>query len=58
VPWSVAGACSYGGPIAGLTPYGNAYNPGMALQPFLARPYDPGFAGFPFNLYLEARLKL
>jgi hypothetical protein len=58
VPWSVAGACSYGGPIAGLTPYGNAYNPGMALQPFLSTPYDPGFAGFPFNMYLEARLKI
>lgn len=58
VGWAVAGACSYGAPIAGLTPYGNAYNPGMALQPFLATPYDPGFAGFPFNVYLEARLKL
>ncbi len=60
-PWNVSGACAYGniyGAGSGPLAYGNNYNPGWALQPFLATPYDPGFAGFPFQFYLEARLKL
>jgi hypothetical protein len=61
VPWSVSKACGYGatyGAGSGPQPAGNVYNPGNAIQPFLATPYDPGFAGFPFNMYFEARFKL
>ncbi len=60
-PWNVSGACSYGnlvGAGTGPLPFGNVYNPGWSMQPFMTTPYDPGFAGFPFQFYLEARLKL
>ncbi|HTJ24559.1 MAG TPA: TonB-dependent receptor [Candidatus Limnocylindria bacterium] len=57
--FAVNGACNYGiiSP-SGLAPIGNVYNPGYAIQPYLATPYEPTFAGLPFNMYVEARLKL
>ncbi len=61
VPFAVAGACGYGalsGAGSGPQPYGNVYNPGNVLQPFLSAPYEPSFTRFPLNLYLRARLKL
>jgi hypothetical protein len=60
-PWNVNGACNYTatyGAGSGPIPTGNAYNPGNAIQPFLATPYDPVFKGFPFNAYFEARIKV
>ena len=67
VPWSVNGACSYSNTLGGgiFPPIGNEYNPGNAIQPFLATPYDPYFTGLdstsyiqPFTIYVEARIKL
>ncbi|BDE07626.1 hypothetical protein WPS_29020 [Vulcanimicrobium alpinum] len=61
VPFSVNKACGYTatyGAGSGPVPFGNAYNPGNALQPFLRTPYDPTFSGFPFNMYFEARIKI
>jgi hypothetical protein len=57
--FTVNNACSYGiiSP-SGLAPVGNVYNPGFAIQPYLARPYSPFFSTFPFNVYFEARMKL
>ncbi|HEY4441092.1 MAG TPA: TonB-dependent receptor, partial [Candidatus Elarobacter sp.] len=57
-----AGSCAYGltaGAGSGPQPIGNVYNPGNTLQPFLNRAYDPTFGtGFPFNMFLEARIKI
>ena len=61
VPFSVTNACNYVatyGAGSGPQPIGNQYNPGNHLQPFLATPYDPQFPGSPFNVGIEARLKL
>jgi hypothetical protein len=61
VPFAVNHACNYTstyGAGAGPQPLGNQYNPGNALQPFLATPYDPTFPAFPFNMYFEARIKI
>jgi hypothetical protein len=61
VPFAVNRACNYTatyGAGAGPQPIGNQYNPGNALQPFLATPYDPTFPAFPFNMYFEARIKI
>jgi TonB dependent receptor/Carboxypeptidase regulatory-like domain len=61
VPWSVAGACSYGAPVyaSGIAPIGNFYNPGNALQPILNTPYGPSFGSAPpFNMFVEARIKV
>lgn len=59
--FTVAGACGYTatyGAGSGPIPAGNAYNPGFAIQPLLAKPYLPIFKGFPFNAYFSARIKL
>jgi TonB dependent receptor/Carboxypeptidase regulatory-like domain/TonB-dependent Receptor Plug Domain len=61
VPFAVGNACGYTSPPqfgGGNSIYGNAYNPGWALQPQSATPYFPLFAGFPFNMYFEARIKI
>jgi Carboxypeptidase regulatory-like domain/TonB dependent receptor/TonB-dependent Receptor Plug Domain len=61
VPFAVSGACGYttvSGAGSGPQPIGNAYNPGATLQPVLQTPYVPYFAGFPFNMYFEARIKI
>jgi TonB dependent receptor/Carboxypeptidase regulatory-like domain len=61
LPFSVNHACNYVatyGAGSGPQPIGNQYNPGNALQPFLATPYDPLFPAFPFNMYIEARIKI
>ena len=61
VGFAVTNACGYAavnGAGSGPAPVGNAYNPGATIQPFLATPYNPTFVGFPFNFYLEGRLKL
>jgi hypothetical protein len=61
VPFAVAGACAYGpvnGAGSGPQPYGNVYNPGNALQPFLVAPYEPAFSRFPLELYVQGRLRL
>jgi hypothetical protein len=61
VPFAVSGACGYttvSGAGSGPQPIGNGYNPGNTLQPVLQTPYVPFFAGFPFNMYFEARIKV
>jgi TonB dependent receptor/Carboxypeptidase regulatory-like domain/TonB-dependent Receptor Plug Domain len=61
VGWSVPQACGYAvtyGATFGPTPVGNVFNPGDVVQPFQRAPYDPAFAGFPFNMYFEARIKI
>ncbi len=56
VPWAVAGACGYG--PNNLLPAANNTNPGYAVQPLLQPWYLPLFNTLPFNMYVEARLKL
>jgi len=61
LPFSINHACNYVatyGAGAGPQPIGNQYNPGDRLQPFLATPYDPLFPNFPFNMFIEARIKI
>jgi hypothetical protein len=61
VPFSINHACNYVatyGAGSGPQPIGNQYNPGDRLQPFLATPYDPMFPNFPFNVFVEARIKI
>ena len=61
VPFSINHACNYVatyGATQGPQPFGNQYNPGDHLQPFLATPYDPTFPNFPFNMFVEARIKI
>ncbi len=59
LPFNVSGACTYGtSPGGAYIPVGNAYNPGDAIQPAVNTPYFPYFAGLPFNMYIEARVKL
>ncbi|HEV2737038.1 MAG TPA: TonB-dependent receptor [Candidatus Elarobacter sp.] len=61
VPFSINHACNYVatyGAGSGPQPIGNQYNPGDRLQPFLATPYDPMFPNFPFNMFVEARIKI
>jgi len=57
--FTVSGACSYNiiSP-SGLPPVGNVYNPGFTVQPYLSTPYSPFFSDFPFNMFVEARIKL
>ncbi|MBV8750933.1 MAG: TonB-dependent receptor [Candidatus Eremiobacteraeota bacterium] len=58
-PFTVNHACGYSTlPGGAFTPVGNAYNPGNAIQPILQNAYYPTFATNPFNLYLEARIKI
>jgi outer membrane receptor protein involved in Fe transport len=59
--WTYNGACNYTtlyGQSGGITPSGNVYNPGDNIQPFLTVPYGPTFNGFPFNMFVEARIKI
>ncbi|MBV8749311.1 MAG: TonB-dependent receptor [Candidatus Eremiobacteraeota bacterium] len=59
--FTTKGACSYGlnyGQGGGINPIGNGYNPGDTLQPFLTVPYGAYFTPNPFNMYLEARIKM
>jgi len=59
VAWSVAGACSYGvvgGGTAGDV--GNTFNPGAVIQPYVNTPYVPTFAGLPFSMYFNAKIKI
>ena len=56
VPWAVAGACGYS--PNDYYPIANNYNPGQAIQPLLKNAYLPYFNALPFNMYVEARLKL
>jgi outer membrane receptor protein involved in Fe transport len=61
VPFSINHACNYVatyGAGSGPQPIGNQYNPGDRLQPFLSTPYDPMFPNFPFNVFVEARIKI
>ena len=64
VPWAVKGACGYTEPILGEeAPIGNIYNNGYVIQPALSQEYVPTFgsasgAGFPFQAYFEARLRI
>jgi hypothetical protein len=61
VPFAVNHACNYAptfGAGTGPQPVGNAFNPGWKVQPLLSTPYDPVFPGLPFNMYVEARIKL
>jgi hypothetical protein len=59
VKWAVSGACGYGVVAGGATgDIGNLYNPGQAIQPYVNTPYEPTFAGFPFGIYLNAKIKL
>jgi hypothetical protein len=59
--WTYNGACNYTtlyGQGGGINPAGNAYNAGDTIQPFLTVPYGPTFNGFPFNMFVEARIKI
>ena len=57
--FSVANACGYGVVGGGLTgDIGNLYNPGNAIQPYLNTPYEPFFSGFPFSMYLNAKIRM
>jgi hypothetical protein len=61
VPFAVNHACGYGAPPitgGGNLPIGNVYNPGNVLQPASFLPYFPTFAGYPFAMFFEARIKL
>ncbi len=61
LPFSINHACNYVatyGAGSGPQPIGNQYNPGDRVQPFLRTPYDPMFPNFPFNMFIEARIKL
>jgi hypothetical protein len=61
VPFAINHACNYVatyGAGSGPQPAGNQFNPGDRIQPFLSTPYDPMFPNFPFNVYVEARIKL
>jgi len=58
--FTVAGACTYGLVGGGATgAVGNAYNPGSAIQPYVATPYEPDFnSSGPFGIYVSARVKI
>jgi hypothetical protein len=59
VPWKVQGACGYGLVAGGLTGgQGNTYNPGKAYQPLTQYSYGPFWSQQPFNLYVNANIKL
>jgi hypothetical protein len=59
VPFAVNRACGYAAlAYGGGYPAGNLYNPGQPIQPYAEAPYIPYFSGFPFNVYLEARIKI
>jgi hypothetical protein len=59
VGFGVSGACGYGVVGGGLTgDIGNLYNPGNAIQQYVNTPYEPFFAGLPFSVYLNARIKI
>jgi hypothetical protein len=69
VRWSVPGVCTYNVLADGYSgDIGNLYNPGQAIQPYVNTPYEPGLPGggggenlgtaFPFNVYVNARIKL
>jgi hypothetical protein len=59
VKWAVANACGYGVVAGGATgAIGNVYNPGQAIQPYVNRPYEPGFQSFPFSFFLNAKIKI
>ena len=59
--WQVKGAqgyttqCTVCGSIG---PTGNVYNPGTPIQPYTATPYIPTYFGFPFGVFVEARVKI
>ena len=57
---SQPGACQYGVIAAGGGGgVGNAYNPGTEIQPYVQNAYTPTtYAGYPFNVYVSAKLKL
>ncbi len=56
VPWAIGGACGYS--PNNLLPIANNLNPGDATQPIVKNFYNPYFNTFPFNMYVEARVKL
>jgi hypothetical protein len=57
--FKVSGACGYSTlSDTGVGDIGNNYNPGDAIQPFRAAPYEPYFANYPFSVYVSAKLKL
>lgn len=69
VRWAVPGVCTYNVVANGASgDIGNLYNPGQAIQPYINTPYEPGLPGggggenvgtaFPFNVYVNARIKL
>jgi hypothetical protein len=57
--FTTQGACGYGIVASGITgDIGNNYNPGDAIQPLVNTPYDPYFAGYPFAVYVSAKVKI
>jgi outer membrane receptor protein involved in Fe transport len=59
VKWSVSNACGYTGLAGGNTGgVGNTYNPGATIEPLLNRPYAPTFRTFPFEFFLNAKIKI
>jgi hypothetical protein len=59
VGFAVTNACGYTVDEAGTTGgIGNLYNPGNAIQPAVAGPYDPFFSQIPMQIYVSAKIKL
>ena len=56
--FTVAGACGYSVLGTGQSPVGNVYNPGQVVQPVLAQPYEPTFAGYPFSVFVNLKVKV
>jgi hypothetical protein len=52
--------CGYGaaGAVGAIGPVGNVYNPGTAIQPYVAHSYGPTFGSLPFNAYFDLKIKL
>jgi outer membrane receptor protein involved in Fe transport len=58
--FTVGGTCGYGVLAGGATgAVGNTYNPGSPVQPYVALPYSPTWAGItPFGIFVSARAKI
>ena len=57
--FTVPGACSYTYIANGATGgVGNTYNPGAAIQPYIAGPYSPVFSNYPFSVSVSAKVNI
>ena len=62
VPFAINHACNYvatyGADARARSRSATSTIPATIIQPFLATPYDPTFPNFPFNVFVEARIKI